>query len=75
MRPACPQLKDALDKFEKDFQAEIYLKVNPLLQLLSGTNWVSPVLRTKMQELIMNTDFAKKSVSPQNPLGTLWARV
>ena len=50
MLPLSSIIKDAFDKFEQDFQALIYLRVNTLNllpPLESGTRWDSLVMRTK----------------------------
>ena len=50
MLPLNSVIKDPFNKFEHDFKAAIYLKVNIsdlLLPLQSGTRWDSPVIRRK----------------------------
>ena len=64
--PLNPILKDAFEKFEQDFLASLYLRVNilnPLLQQQNITRWDNLVLKTNFQEL--NTDFAKICISPK----------
>ena len=73
MLPLSPQLKEAINKFGKDFQAA-NLPEGEFIKHFSTFKWYKlgqPCLEDTLQEL--NTDFAK-SVSPENPLGPLRVR-
>ena len=53
MLPLSALLKGAFEKFEQDFQPLIYPRVNmlnPLLRLLSDTDWDNLILRTNYKK-------------------------
>ena len=75
MLPVSPQLKEALDKFEQDFQAATLPEVKFIKPPPSTSKWYKlsqPCFEDKMQEL--NTDFAKICISPK-PSGAPMGKV
>ena len=72
MVPVSPQLKDALDKFEQDFQAANLLKGKFIKALfLFEVVLIGATLRRNYKNWIQ---ILPKPVFPLNPLGPLWTR-